>query len=209
MTIVRAPARGASARIRRYNRDMLFKLALVVVAMGAFGYAMVPMYKSICEALGVNVLARGDVGAEAGAKAGAVNTQLDLTRSVVVEFDANARGPWEFHPARNAVTVHPGALTTVMYEFRNTQSRTMTAQAIPSYAPAGAQAHFNKVECFCFTQHTLKPGESKTWPVVFVVDGKLPKDITTITLSYTFFEVGGTTPPAPQGRPGTAVQPHA
>ena len=193
--------------LRRYNRDMLFKLALVVILMFGFGYAMVPMYKSICEALGVNVLARGDVGAAYGTKAGAVNTQVDLARSVTVEFDANARGPWEFHPAQNAVTVHPGALTTVMYEFRNTQSRTMTAQAIPSYAPGNAQAHFTKIECFCFTEHTLKP-----WPVTFYVDDKLPRDIKTITLSYTFFEVGGTTPPAPAGQleqARKAAQPHA
>ena len=186
--------------LRRYNRDMLFKLTLVVFVMGSFAWAMIPMYKSICEALGVNVLARGDEGAQYGARPGPVNTQVDATRDVTIEFDANARGPWEFHPARNAVIVHPGALTTVLYEFRNTQSRTMTAQAIPSYAPGNAQAHFTKVECFCFTQHTLAPGESKRWPVVFVVDDKLPKDIKTITLSYTFFEVGGTTPPAPVGQ---------
>ena len=192
----------------RHNRDMLFKLTLVVVLMFGFGYAMVPMYKSICEALGVNVIARGDVGAAYGKEPGTINTQVDLTRNVTVEFDANARGPWEFHPAQNSVTVHPGALTTVMYEFRNTQNRTMTAQAIPSYAPGNAQAHFNKIECFCFTQHTLKPGESKTWPVVFYVDDKLPKDVNTITLSYTFFEVGGTTPPAPEGQL-EATKPHA
>ena len=203
------PTRAST--IRRFNRDMLYKLTLVVFVMLGFGYAMVPMYKSICEALGVNVLARGDVGAVYGTKPGALNTQVNLARDVTVEFDANARGPWEFHAARNAITVHPGQLTTVMYEFRNTQSRTMTAQAIPSYAPGNAQAHFTKVECFCFTQHTLAPGESKTWPVVFVVDDKLPKDIKTITLSYTFFEVGGTTPPAPVGQlePAAAVaRPH-
>ena len=199
MTATTAPTKRTGA-IRRYNRDMLFKLTIVVLAMFGFGYAMVPMDKSICEALGVNVIARGDVGAAYGTKASAINTQVDLTRNVTIEFDANARGPWEFHPAQNSVTVHPGALTTVMYEFKNTQPRTMTAQAIPSYAPGNAQAHFNKIECFCFTQHTLKPGESKTWPVVFYVDSKLPKDINTITLSYTFFEVGGTTPPAPVGQ---------
>ena len=185
---------------KRLNRDMLFKLTLVVFLMGGFGYAMVPMYKSICEALGVNVIARGDVGSAYGAQNAPINSQVDLTRNVTVEFDANARGPWEFHPARNAVTVHPGEMTTVMYEFKNTQARTMTAQAIPSYAPGVAQSHFTKVECFCFTQHTLAPGESKTWPVVFYVDDKLPKDVKTITLSYTFFEVGGTTPPAPVGQ---------
>ncbi|MEO5690354.1 MAG: cytochrome c oxidase assembly protein [Burkholderiaceae bacterium] len=187
-------------RQKRLNRNMLFKLTLVVILMSGFGYAMVPMYKSICEALGVNVIARGDVGAAYGKKASDLNTQVDLKRDVVVEFDANVRGPWEFHPEQNTVTVHPGQLTTVMYEFRNTQSRTMTAQAIPSYAPGVAQAHFTKVECFCFNQQTLAPGESKRWPVIFVVDDKLPKDVKTITLSYTFFEVGGTTPPAPVGQ---------
>ena len=185
---------------KRLNRDMLFKLTLVVFLMGGFGYAMVPMYKSICEALGVNVSARGDVGSAYGAQNAPINSQVDLTRNVTVEIDANARGPWEFHPARNAVIVHPGEMTTVMYEFKNTQARTMTAQAIPSYAPGVAQAHFTKVECFCFSQHTLAPGESKTWPVVFYVDDKLPRDVKTITLSYTFFEVGGTTPPAPVGQ---------
>ena len=187
-------------RLRRVNRDMLFKLVLFVLVMTGFGYAMVPMYKSICEALGVNVIARGDVGAAYGTRPSDVNTQVDATRNVTVEFDANARGPWEFHPEQNAVTVHPGQMTTVMYEFRNTQSRTMTAQAIPSYAPGVAQSHFTKVECFCFKQQTLAPGESKRWPVIFVVDDKLPKDVKTITLSYTFFEVGGTTPPAPVGQ---------
>jgi cytochrome c oxidase assembly protein subunit 11 len=186
-------------KIRRLNRDMFYKLALVVVVMAGFGYAMVPMYKSICEALGVNVIARGDVGSAYGEKSAPINSQVDLTREVTVEFDANARGPWEFHPAQNSVVVHPGQMTTVMYEFKNTQSRTMTAQAIPSYAPGVAQSHFTKVECFCFSQHTLAPGESKTWPVVFYVDDKLPRDVKTITLSYTFFEVGGTTPPAPAG----------
>ena len=191
---------------KRLNRDMLFKLTLVVFLMGGFGYAMVPMYKSICEALGVNVIARGDVGAAYGAQNAPINSQVDLTRNVTVEFDANARGPWEFHPAQSSVVVHPGEMTTVMYEFRNTQSRTMTAQAIPSYAPGVAQSHFTKVECFCFKQQTLAPGESKRWPVIFVVDDKLPKDVKTITLSYTFFEVGGTTPPAPVGQLET--QPH-
>ena len=189
------------AKQKRSNRNMLVKLAVFVGVMGCFAYAMVPMYKSICEVLGVNVVARNDADSNAyGSKSVPSNTQVDLARNVTVEFDANARGPWEFHPAQSSLVVHPGEMNTVMYEFRNTQSRTMTAQAIPSYAPGVAAAHFTKVECFCFTQHTLAPGEAKTWPVVFYVDSKLPKDVKTITLSYTFFEVGGTTPPAPVGQ---------
>ena len=125
------------------------------------------------------------------------NSQVDLARTVTIEFDANARGPWDFKPAQARVDVHPGELATVMYEFRNRQNRTMVAQAFPSYAPSVAMAHFKKLECFCFTEHVLKPGESKQWPVVFVIDRKLPKDVRTITLSYTFFEVGGKTPAEP------------
>ncbi|HEX7686726.1 MAG TPA: cytochrome c oxidase assembly protein [Burkholderiaceae bacterium] len=199
----RAAARPAA--LRRHNRRMLVGLTVFVVLMVGFGYAMVPMYRSICEALGVNVIARDD--GDGQVDAGAANSQVDLSRSVTIEFDANVRGPWEFHPEQSSVVVHPGALTTVMYEFKNTQSRTMTAQAIPSYAPGGAQPHFNKVQCFCFTQHTLAPGESKRWPVTFFVDDKLPKDIKTITLSYSFFEVGGTMPAAPSGDAPPA--PHA
>jgi cytochrome c oxidase assembly protein subunit 11 len=174
------------------NRRLLAKLAVVAALMFGFGYAMVPMYRAICEALGVNILSAPE-------RQSAASTQVDRTRSITVEFDANARGPWDFKPAQRSVQVHPGELTTVMYEFRNVQGRTMAAQAIPSYAPQVAATYFNKIECFCFSQWTLKPGESKQWPVVFVIDPKLPKDVHTITLSYTFFEVGGKVPAAPGG----------
>ena len=184
------------------NRRMVGKLAVVVALMFAFGYALVPIYRTICEALGVNVLARAE-SARSGSDA-PVNGQVDLGRTVTIEFDANARGPWDFKPAQSTIDVHPGEVTTVMYEFRNRQNRTMAAQAFPSYAPASAMAHFKKLECFCFTEHVLKPGESKQWPVVFVVDRKLPKDVRTITLSYTFFEVGGKTPVEP-ARSATAA----
>ncbi len=178
------------------NRRMVGKLVVVTVLMFGFGYALVPIYRTICEALGVNVLARSEMqGGEAVGTA--ANSQVDLSRTVTIEFDANSRGPWDFKPAQPTVDVHPGEVTTVMYEFRNRQNRTMTAQAFPSYAPQVAMAHFKKLECFCFTEHVLEPGESKQWPVVFVVDRKLPKDVRTITLSYTFFEVGGKTPAEP------------
>ena len=128
-----------------------------------------------------------------------MNTQVDRSRTITVEFDANSRGPWEFKPGQRSVQVHPGELTTVMYEFRNVQNRRMVAQAIPSYAPMQAGSHFNKLQCFCFEQHTLEPGESRQWPVAFVIDPRLSKDVTSITLSYTFFEVGGSFPAAPKG----------
>lgn len=180
--------------LRRDNRRMLGKLGVIALAMFGFGYALVPMYRTICDALGINVLSVSERVTSAGlASAGArkANTQIDTSRTITIEFDANSRGPWDFKPAVNSLRVHPGEMATVMYEFRNRQDRTMAAQAIPSYAPMQASAHFNKLECFCFNEYTLKPGERKEWPVVFYVDPKLPKDVTTITLSYTFFEVAG------------------
>ena len=189
---------GSSQGLRRLaadNRRMLGKLAVVALLMFGFGYALVPIYKAVCTALGINVLSLSELQSGAGPEPS--NGQVDLGRTITVEFDANARGPWDFKPAQATVDVHPGEVTTVMYEFRNRQNRTMVAQAFPSYAPSVAMAHFKKLECFCFTEHVLKPGESKQWPVVFVVDRKLPKDVRTITLSYTFFEVGGKTPAEP------------
>ena len=188
--------------IRSENFRMVRKLIVVTVGMFAFGYALIPIYKHICELTGINIqsLTEGQIpgnGKTGSAAALPANSQVDTSRTITVEFDANARGPWDFKPAQSSIEVHPGELTTVMYEFQNTQNRRMAAQAIPSYAPKQAAAHFNKLECFCFNQSTLEPGEKKLWPVAFVIDPKLSKDVKTITLSYTFFEVGGKTPAAP------------
>jgi cytochrome c oxidase assembly protein subunit 11 len=196
---------GASPRGRKVakaNRRLLGKLVVIVAAMFGFGYALVPMYDAICAALGINVLTLAEQRVATGTWSGKrdlSNTQVDTSRTITVEFDANVRGPWDFKPEKRSIEVHPGEMATVMYEFRNRQTRTMAAQAIPSYAPMQASPHFNKLECFCFNEYTLAPGESKQWPVVFVIDPKLPKDVTTITLSYTFFEVGGKVPAAPAG----------
>jgi cytochrome c oxidase assembly protein subunit 11 len=182
---------------RFHNSTMLRKLAVVVLAMFGFGYALVPIYDAICRMTGVNILALAELAVPGEKAKISANTQVDTSRTITVEFDANSRGPWQFKPAQSSLQVHPGELMTVMYEFQNTQNRRMAAQAIPSYAPQQASAHFNKLECFCFNQYTLEAGEKKSWPVVFVIDPKLSKDVTTITLSYTFFEVGGKVPPAP------------
>lgn len=186
--------------LRQANLLMLRKLAVVALAMFGFGYALVPIYLAICEMTGINILALGEKELPGSGNARLVepeNSQVDTSRLITVEFDANARGPWHFKPLQNSLKVHPGEMATVMYEFQNVQDRTMSAQAIPSYAPNQAAAHFNKLECFCFNQYTLAPGEKKLWPVAFVIDKKLSKDVTTITLSYTFFEVGSGIPPAP------------
>jgi len=197
---------AAQASLLRDNRRMVGKLVVVAALMFGFGYALVPLYRAICDALGINVLSLSEREAAGMSRAPASNTQVDRSRTITVEFDANARGPWDFKPAKRSVDVHPGELATVMYEFRNIQNRTMAAQAIPSYAPMQAMAHFNKLECFCFNEYTLKAGESRQWPVAFVIDPRLPKDVRTITLSYTFFEVGGRVPAEPVA---TVVPPRA
>ncbi|MDD5333846.1 MAG: cytochrome c oxidase assembly protein [Rhodoferax sp.] len=183
--------------LRRENGRMVGKLAVIALGMFAFGYALVPLYKAICEMTGINILALGDRNIPGATPTLPANTQVDRSRTITVEFDANARGPWAFKPAQRSLQVHPGEMASVLYEFQNVQNRRMSAQAIPSYAPQQAGAHFNKLQCFCFNQYTLEPGEKKSWPVVFVIDPKLSRDVKTITLSYTFFEVGGKTPAAP------------
>lgn len=177
---------------------MVQKLVVIVVAMFAFGYALVPIYRKICEVTGINVLSLQEQNI-AGKTKKTANTQVDTSRKVVVEFDSNAQGPWRFLPAKRSVEVHPGELVTVMYEVANQQPRTIAGQAIPSYAPMQSAAHFNKFECFCFQQQTLGPNEVKQFPVVFVVDADLPKDVKNITLSYTFFEVAGRSASASAG----------
>lgn len=169
---------------QQLNAHMLGKLTLIAVMMFGFGYGLVPLYKKICEITGINVLSSQD-----GLVEGIGNTQIDKTRTITVEFDANSHGPWRFRPTTGSLQVHPGEMTQVVYEVVNTQNRAIDAQAIPSYAPQQAAKHFKKVECFCFRQQTLQPNEAKQMPVMFFIDPKLPRDVTTITLSYTFFEI--------------------
>lgn len=172
---------------RKLNASTLGKLVVVAVMMFGFGYALIPVYKQICELTGINLLTPKDATVEVAA-----NTQVDKTRTITIEFDANSQGPWRFRPTVASMQVHPGEMAQVIYEVVNTQPRSIDAQAIPSYAPQQAAAHFKKVECFCFQQQTLKPNEARQMPVVFYVDSALPRDVKIITLSYTFFEVGGT-----------------
>lgn len=174
-------------RSRRADRRIFGKLAVMALLMFAFGYAMVPIYKAICEVTGVNLLTRRDPAAEKFAR----NTQVDTTRMIKIEFDSNSRGAWRFNPEVRNAQVHPGELFTVVYNLVNTEGRSTTGQAIPSYAPPRSATWFRKVECFCFEQQTLGAHASRQFPVVFVIDPEIPSDIDTITLSYTYFEVEG------------------
>jgi len=169
----------------KLNAKMLGKLLVIALLMFGFGYALVPIYKQICELTGVNILTPKDISVKEIS-----NSQIDRSREVTVEFDANTQGPWRFRPTVASMKVHPGEMTQIVYEVVNKQSYKMDAQAIPSYAPQQAGNYFKKMECFCFKQQTLGPNEARQMPVVFYLDPALPKDVKTITLSYTFFEVG-------------------
>jgi cytochrome c oxidase assembly protein subunit 11 len=121
------------------------------------------------------------------------NTQIDRSREILVEFDANTQGPWRFRPVQSSMKVHPGEMHQIVYEVVNQRPYQMDAQAIPSYAPQQAAQYFKKMECFCFQQQTLGPKEARQMPVVFFIDPAIPKEVKTITLSYTFFDIGGKT----------------
>ena len=167
---------------------MFIRLAVFALVMFGFGFAMVPFYKAICDATGISNLLQPDAP---------LNTQVDASRWVTVEFDANTRGlPWAFTPLQRSVRVHPGELVHVVYEVSNQSDKAVVGQAIPSYGPAVASAYFRKLECFCFTKQEFAARETRRMPVVFVVDPKLPKEVGTVTLSYTFFDLNGAVPKA-------------
>jgi cytochrome c oxidase assembly protein subunit 11 len=170
----------AGDELRLRNRQLMGKLLVIVVAMLGFAFAMVPMYRQICDALGLT---------QTRAVA-AVNTQVDASRSVQVELLATSAGlPWTFEAIDRSVTVHPGELATVRYRVVNTLERPVVARAIMNTAPANAARWIEKQECFCFSEQRLAPGEAREMPVVFRVSREAPKDLSTISVSYTFFEL--------------------
>jgi cytochrome c oxidase assembly protein subunit 11 len=166
------------------NTTTLKKLVVVACGMFAFGFALVPFYKKICEVAGLNRIIAADT---------VENSQVDATRWVTIEFDTNLRSelPWQFRAVEKSVRFHPGELVQVTFEVENRSDRVITGQAIPSYGPQNAGRYFKKLECFCFTQQTLQPGEVRRMPVAFVIEKGLPEDLGYITMSYTFFAVEG------------------
>lgn len=173
--------------IKLENRRMMRRLLVATVVMFGFGFLLVPFYEKICEVTGINNILQADEAPR--------NTQVDRSRLVTIEFDANTHQdlPWRFRPQQNVMRVHPGELVTVAYEVVNTREHPVTGQAVPSYGPQLAARYFMKMDCFCFTQQTLQAGEARTMPVAFLIDPDLPQDVNTIVLSYTFFGIAGRT----------------
>ena len=168
-----------NAALRQENRRLMGKLIVITVGMLGFGFAMVPMYRQICEAIGIT---QTRVVAP-------VNTQVDPSREVTVELLASSAGlPWQFEALDRRVKLHPGEVASVRYRVVNTLGRPVTAHAVMNTAPMAAARWIAKQECFCFSDQTLGPGETRDMPVVFRVLADAPRDLTTISLSYTFFE---------------------
>jgi len=164
------------------NKKVIRNLLFAVVGMFGFGFALVPLYDVFCDITGLN----GKTGEQYVSDA---PIQIDTSREIKVEFLANlnAEMPWDFEPLTRSVRVHPGEASRIEYVVRNNTDRDIVGQAIPSVAPGLAAAHFQKTECFCFTEQVLKAGEEKIMPVVFMIDPSLDEDISEVTLSYTFF----------------------
>ena len=165
--------------------DTASKLVVVAVGMFAFVFVvMVPLYDVLCDALGIN-------GKTSGQAYTAVQAGVDESRTITVQFIAtnNEGMPWEFGPSQTIMKVHPGATNDTVYLAHNPLPKDMVAQAIPSVSPARAAEYFHKTECFCFNQQPLEGGGATEMPLQFIVDRGLPKDIRTITLSYTIFDV--------------------
>ena len=164
------------------NRSII-KLFMIPVLMFGFGFLMVPLYDVFCDATGLN----GKTGEISTAAASM--TEKQANREIKVEFTSsvNQSGPWEFRPTEKTMVIHPGQMYTTSYTARNKTDKPLVSQSIPSVAPAKAASHFNKTECFCFTQQSFKAGEEREMPLTFIVSPDVPKDVDTITLSYTLF----------------------
>ena len=165
------------------NQVLLKKLLAVVVLMLAFGFALVPFYRKICEVTGQNQTRVLSSSVE--------NTQIDGARTVTVEFLANNNGPlaWQFEPLQKSIRIHPGEISRIAYRVVNTLDAAIVGQAVPSFGPAIAGRYVKKLECFCFKRQSLAAHESREMPVVFLISRDLPADVGTVTVSYTFFDV--------------------
>lgn len=178
---------------------LIGRLLLLVAGAFIFAFAMVPLYNVLCEATGFNgkttipktILNGFGVG---GLQATNTPTsKVDTSRTVRVEFTGTVMPglPWEMRPLTLSLEIHPGEMQQVSYLVRNTSNRTIVGQAVPSISPGLAAQHFEKIECFCFSQQTLAPGEAREMPLAFIVKPEVDRNISQITLSYAFFSIDG------------------
>jgi cytochrome c oxidase assembly protein subunit 11 len=181
------------------HKRLIGRLLLMVAAAFVFAFALVPLYNVLCDVTGFNGKTAGQGPISKGFGVGGLKTTagpapaVDLGRRIRVEFTGTVMPglPWDMRPLTLSLDVHPGELQQVSYLVRNTSDRQITGQAVPSVSPGQAAQHFEKIECFCFSQQTLAPGESMELPLAFIVKPEVDRDISQITLSYAFFGVDG------------------
>ena len=164
------------------NRRTVRRLLVVVVSMFGFGFAMVPLYDVFCEITGIN-------GKTGRAEAGSLDTSVDTSRTITVQFVGNVHSalPWEVRPVAKQLKVHPGQIYETSFFARNMSGELVVGQAVPSVSPSAAAKYFKKTECFCFTEQAFEGKEERTMPVRFVLEPGFPEGISTVTLAYTFF----------------------
>src|SRR5580692_634070 len=198
-TMPQPPTTSRKAVLRR-DAVVAAICGLVVVLMVGASYAAVPFYNWFCRATGFNGTTQVATAAPAGAP---------LARKIAIRFDSNvAPGlPWKFQPEQTEIEIKIGEVVTVFYTVTNQSARTTTGQAAYKVEPLTVGAYFEKINCFCFTEQTMAPGEKREMPVVFYVDPSIVKDsdndgLNTITLSYTFYPVRDPAPkPLAAGEP--------
>ena len=175
--------------MQKAERKILAILTLVVMIMFGFSFALVPLYRVACKKIGLNTSVPTSDFPQSPVSA-ASSLERDA-RSLTVQFIAikNQGLNWEFKPRKTMVQVHPGEKIKMIFFAKNNTKDDMRVQAIPSMTPTESIPHFHKLECFCFNQQALKAGEARDMTLVFQVDPDLPKDVHTITLAYTLFDV--------------------
>ncbi len=176
---------GQSKVNHRVSSKQLYKLVMIPVLMFCFGFALVPLYSVFCSVTGLN-------GKTGRVEAATVDQrEVDISRTIKVKFLANTGNglPWQFKPLVSEMEIHPGQIYQAVFQASNKADRTIVGQAIPSVSPSQASLHFNKTECFCFTQQKLEANEIRDMPLRFVINHEIPEDIVEVTLSYTFFNI--------------------
>ena len=166
------------------SKKTIRTLCFAVLGMFTFSFALVPLYDVFCEVTGLN----GKIELRATNN---TNIEIDDGRDVSIQFVShnNEEMPWTFEPSEDSIKIKTGKYHTATFYVKNPTNRTMIAQAIPSVAPSNAASHLKKLECFCFEQQELAPGEDALLPVRLIFDDKLPSSINSVVLSYTIFDV--------------------
>jgi cytochrome c oxidase assembly protein subunit 11 len=210
--------------VRGAHRPLVLRLLLIVAGAFCFGFALVPLYDVFCKATGFNgkvplfgdlsggrfaqggLQPAGESPPSAGAPAATTQTVVDTSRIVTVEFTGTVMPglPWDVRPLTTTLDLHPGELQVARFLVHNRSSETVVGHAVPSVTPGQAAQHFDKIDCFCFTQQSLLPGEARELAVAFIVKPAIDRDVRTVTLAYAFFRPPATFKAAPSAAAANA-----